>query len=102
MCIHDTVTGLLIELFLICDYTLFELMGPLGLSVSRLYASSGGSRPWGPATMHHMVSEPTGSRFPEEVAVRQMVEVDVDSSRLRTLQDDEQTDSDGDQTRRKM
>ena len=34
---------------------MFELMGPLGLSVSRLYASSGGSRPWGSATAHQLV-----------------------------------------------
>ena len=57
LCIPDTVTGVLIELFLICNYTLFELMGPPGLSISRLYASSGGSQPWGPATSHHMVSK---------------------------------------------
>ena len=55
------VTGVLIELFLICNYTLFELMDPPGLSISRLYASSGGSQPWGPATSHHVYSPPTAS-----------------------------------------
>ena len=34
LCIPDTVTGVLIELFLIYNYTLFELVGPLGLSIS--------------------------------------------------------------------
>ena len=77
-------------------------MGPPGLSVSRLERFQG----WVPAvgTYHctSMVLEPVGSRFPEEVAARQMVEIHVHNSRLRTLQDDEQTNSDGDQTRRKM
>ena len=44
-----------------------------------------------------MVSEPIGSRFPEEVAARQMVEIDVHSSRLRALQDDDESNDDDDQ-----
>ena len=34
LCIPDTVTGVLIELFLICNHTFFELMDPSGLSIS--------------------------------------------------------------------
>ena len=49
-----------------------------------------------------MVSEQGGSTFPREVVAYQMVKVDVHSSRLRTLQDEEQTNSDGDQTTMKM
>ena len=51
----------------------------------------------GAYTSHHMVLEPSCSRFLEEVAARQMVEVDVHNNRLRTLQNDEQTNDDDDQ-----
>ena len=36
LCIPDTVTGVLIELFLICNYTLLELMHPPELPASHL------------------------------------------------------------------
>ena len=81
-------------------------MGPLGsLFLSCGNASSCWSQLWGPSalrTSYQLVSEPIGSRFPEEVAARQMVEVYVHSRGLRTLQDDEQTNSDDDQTSDKI
>ena len=84
-------------------------MGPPG-SLSPLgYASSCGSQPWGllawrwSCALHNiLVSKPIGSRFPEEVAARQKMEAGVHNSRLRTLQDDEQTNNAGDQMSKKM
>ena len=48
----DTVTGVLIWLFLICNDFLVRVILPTGRLSLACHASCGGSQPWGPATTH--------------------------------------------------
>ena len=59
LCIPDTVTGVLIWLFLICNHSLFEVVLPTRRLSLACHASRGGSQPWGPATAHQRNSECT-------------------------------------------